>query len=154
MAFITRLIAKKSSSTTTPVNIGENGERNTSPNSSSNGSSKTSTTSTPNGKAGGEARERNGSGSSNSSERAVLTEEQIREFSQRLVSILEERFRNHWYPDKPNRGQGYRCIRVNQNSKVDVNIERACKESGFTYEDLRLPVELTIWIDPSEVTCR
>lgn len=84
----------------------------------------------------------------------MLTEDKIQEFSRKLTSILQNRFRNHWYPEKPARGQAYRCIRINQNCKVDTSIEQACNELGYSYDALRLPVELTLWIDPNEVTCR
>lgn len=83
-----------------------------------------------------------------------ISEEKIKEFSRKLSVILQNRFRNHWYPDKPTKGQGYRCIRINANCKVDDNIEQACNECGLSYDLLRLPVELTLWIDPNEVTCR
>ncbi|KPM00112.1 B-cell translocation protein-like protein [Sarcoptes scabiei] len=83
-----------------------------------------------------------------------LTEEKIKKFSQKLIDILTTRFQNHWYPSCPSKGQAYRCIRINQNCRVDCSIELACQQSGINYESLRLPVELTLWIDPSEVTCR
>lgn len=84
----------------------------------------------------------------------LLTSEKIEEFSRKLTTILQNRFRNHWYPEKPSRGQGYRCIRINSNCRVDTSIEQACYECGFSYDLLHLPMELTLWIDPNEVTCR
>lgn len=83
-----------------------------------------------------------------------LTEDKIQEFSRRLTTILQSRFRNHWFPERPTRGQGYRCIRINENCSVDTSIAKACHECGISYDSLRLPVELTLWIDPNEVTCR
>ena len=83
-----------------------------------------------------------------------LTEDKVQEFSRRLTAILQNRFRNHWHPERPTRGQGYRCIRINENCSVDTSIAKACQEIGISYEALRLPVELTLWIDPNEVTCR
>ncbi|XP_046908350.2 uncharacterized protein LOC124489955 isoform X2 [Dermatophagoides farinae] len=83
-----------------------------------------------------------------------LNEEKIKKFSQKLIEILTQRFQNHWYPNNPSKGQGYRCIRINQNCRVDYSIEMACQHAGISYDALRLPVELTLWIDPSEVTCR
>ncbi|XP_001605736.1 maternal B9.10 protein [Nasonia vitripennis] len=75
-------------------------------------------------------------------------------FQQRLVELLMERFKNHWFPDKPFKGQGYRCIRVNGHNRRDATIERAANAAGVRYEDLSLPVELTLWVDPKEVCCR
>ena len=51
-------------------------------------------------------------------------------------------------------GQGYRCIRVNGHNRRDATIERAAHAAGVKYEDLSLPVELTLWVDPKEVCCR
>lgn len=67
---------------------------------------------------------------------------------------MTQRYQNHWYPGQPSKGQAYRCIRINQNCRVDSSIEMACQHAGISYEALRLPVELTLWIDPSEVACR
>ncbi|KAH0540591.1 protein BTG1-like [Cotesia glomerata] len=75
-------------------------------------------------------------------------------FRRRLIELLTERFENHWFPDKPFKGQGYRCIRVNGNSRRDATLESAASAAGFKYEDLSLPVELTLWVDPHEVCCR
>lgn len=90
----------------------------------------------------------------NNNSQPQLNEEKIKKFSQKLMEILTQRFQNHWYPNNPSKGQGYRCIRINQNCRVDYSIEMACQHAGISYDALRLPVELTLWIDPSEVTCR
>lgn len=52
------------------------------------------------------------------------------------------------------KGQGYRCIRVNGHNRRDATIESAANAAGVRYEDLSLPVELTLWVDPNEVCCR
>lgn len=36
----------------------------------------------------------------------------------------------------------------------DPVLEQACERSGVRYEDLGLPQELTVWVDPGEVSCR
>ena len=46
-----------------------------------------------------------------------------------------------------------RCIRVNRVSPDPVLL-KAAEESGLKFNDLQLPNELTLWVDPSEVTCR
>ncbi|XP_054282073.1 maternal B9.15 protein-like [Macrosteles quadrilineatus] len=79
---------------------------------------------------------------------------QLEEFKARLSELLIERFENHWFPDLPQKGQGYRCIRVNEHSRHDVSLEKAARACGIKYEDMKLPVELTIWVDPNEVCCR
>ena len=80
--------------------------------------------------------------------------DQMECFKRRLVELLTERFKNHWFPDKPFKGQGYRCIRVNGHNRRDATLEGAAYAAGVKYEDLSLPVELTLWVDPNEVCCR
>ena len=36
----------------------------------------------------------------------------------------------------------------------DPVLERACIKGAILYEDLGLPNELTVWVDPGEVSCR
>ncbi|KAJ1526177.1 hypothetical protein ONE63_009336 [Megalurothrips usitatus] len=79
---------------------------------------------------------------------------QLEGFKTHLSDLLTQRFENHWFPEKPCKGQGYRCIRVNECSRRDAILERAAMACGLKYEDLKLPVELTIWVDPKEVCCR
>lgn len=43
---------------------------------------------------------------------------------------------------------------MNKAQTRDPVIERACRQSDIVYENLRLPKEMTIWIDPGEVSCR
>ncbi|XP_066507404.1 protein BTG3 [Hoplias malabaricus] len=75
-------------------------------------------------------------------------------FVEKLTMALQEKFRGHWYPDNPNKGQAFRCIRVNRFHKEDPELLWACAESGVKYKDLALPKELTLWVDPGEVCCR
>ena len=43
---------------------------------------------------------------------------------------------------------------MNSLSRSDSVLESACQSAGLSYENLKMPVELTLWIDPEEVTCR
>lgn len=83
-----------------------------------------------------------------------LDSEKIELFAERFAFILQEKFKGHWYPDSPSKGQAYRCIRINRVHRQDPDILRACNESGIQYSELGLPRELTIWVDPGEVCCR
>ncbi|KAL7848215.1 hypothetical protein AOLI_G00229330 [Acnodon oligacanthus] len=83
-----------------------------------------------------------------------LDAEKVDLFVERLTVALQEKFRGHWYPDNPSKGQAFRCIRVNRFHKEDPELLRACAESGVQYKDLGLPKELTLWVDPGEVCCR
>ncbi|XP_039869303.1 protein BTG3 [Simochromis diagramma] len=83
-----------------------------------------------------------------------LEAEMVELFVERLAVALQEKFKGHWYPENPSKGQAYRCIRVNRFHKQDPELLRACRESGIQYSDLGLPRELTLWADPGEVCCR
>ncbi|XP_041865172.1 protein BTG3 [Melanotaenia boesemani] len=86
--------------------------------------------------------------------REKLESPKIELFVERLAVALQEKFKGHWYPENPSKGQAYRCIRVNGFHRQDPELFRACWESGVQYSDLGLPHELTLWVDPGEVCCR
>uniref|UniRef100_A0A8C8UFX4 BTG anti-proliferation factor 4 n=1 Tax=Peromyscus maniculatus bairdii TaxID=230844 RepID=A0A8C8UFX4_PERMB len=83
-----------------------------------------------------------------------LSAQQIEAFALKLMTILFEKYRGHWHPDCPSKGQAFRCIRINNNENKDPILERACSESNVNFFHLGLPKELTIWVDPFEVCCR
>ncbi|XP_022904258.1 protein BTG1-like [Onthophagus taurus] len=80
--------------------------------------------------------------------------DQIENFKNHLTVLLTQRFEKHWFPEVPAKGQGYRCIRVNGLTPVDITLEQAATKCGLRYRDLRLPAELTVWVDPNEVCYR
>lgn len=47
-----------------------------------------------------------------------------------------------------------RCLRMNRVQLKDLVLQQACEQSTVRYEDLGLPQELTVWVDPGEVSCR
>lgn len=81
-------------------------------------------------------------------------ETQLQKFRDSLIEFLKRRYRDHWFPQKPLKGSGYRCIRIN--GKMDPVIGQAGEACGLTSAFLcsTLPSELIIWIDPLEVTYR
>ncbi|KAG3273924.1 BTG3-like [Ictidomys tridecemlineatus] len=82
---------------------------------------------------------------------AVVFFSQIERFAEKLTLIHQEKYKNHWYPEKPSKGQAYRCIHVNKFQRVDSDVLKACENSCILYSDLGLPKELTLWVDPCEV---
>ena len=76
----------------------------------------------------------------------------VQPFRVRLGELLAERFREHWDINNPTKGSGYRCIRIN--SKMDPIISNAAKATGLKDISKYLPVELTMWIDPGDVSYR
>lgn len=83
-----------------------------------------------------------------------LSERQLEMFKGSLTEVLRHRYRDHWFPDRPNRGSGYRCIRIN--GKMDPVIAQAGANVGLLPTVLHnlFPSELTMWIDPAEVSYR
>lgn len=81
-------------------------------------------------------------------------QDKLEQFKQCLTDALYERFHDHWFPEQPTKGQAYRCIRLNSWDRHDIALQKACDQCGIEYKDLQLPVELTLWVDPEEVTCR
>lgn len=83
-----------------------------------------------------------------------MTIQQLEQFCSKLEDMLCVHYQKHWFPEKPCKGSGYRCIRINH--KMDPIISRAGSECGFDEASLRqlFPDELTMWIDPREVSYR
>ncbi|XP_017543607.1 protein BTG2 [Pygocentrus nattereri] len=86
--------------------------------------------------------------------RGFLTEKQLQVFRDSLQHALSEHYQHHWFPDRPQKGSGYRCIRINH--EMDPLIGKAACRIGLTSSQLfsLLPRELTLWVDPYEVSYR
>ncbi|XP_038668516.1 protein BTG1 [Scyliorhinus canicula] len=84
----------------------------------------------------------------------LISDEQLQHFSESLEKSLAEHYRHHWFPHMPCKGSGYRCIRINH--KMDPLIARASNIIGLSSQQLfqLLPSELTLWVDPFEVSYR
>ncbi|XP_053308413.1 protein BTG3-like [Spea bombifrons] len=86
--------------------------------------------------------------------RKRMKTDQLETLGTHLSSLLSDRYRGHWYPDAPSRGQAYRCIRINSWQYVDESLLKACAQCNLEYTKLGLPEEITLWIDPYEVCGR
>ncbi|XP_036415219.1 protein BTG2 [Colossoma macropomum] len=86
--------------------------------------------------------------------RGFLSEKQLQVFRDCLQQALSEHYQHHWFPDRPQKGSGYRCIRINH--EMDPLIGKAACRIGLTSSQLfsLLPRELTLWVDPYEVSYR
>jgi protein Tob/BTG len=85
----------------------------------------------------------------------TLSPDQASLFRGTLESLLGDHFRHHWFPERPAKGSGYRCIRINH--KMDPMLARAAKACGVHDSGVlrnMFPSELTLWIDPWEVSYR
>jgi len=86
--------------------------------------------------------------------RKNVWESQLHKFRDCLIEVFRRRYRDHWFPEKPFKGSGYRCIRIN--NKMDPMIAQAGEACGLSADFLHplFPSELTLWIDPLEVSYR
>ncbi|CAF3244820.1 unnamed protein product [Rotaria socialis] len=82
-------------------------------------------------------------------------EESIELFRLQLGKALLDHYRGHWYPDKPTKGQAYRSLEFNkENDFCDTIVGQVCGYLNFTPSLLGIRHELTLWIDPYEVSIR
>ncbi|KAM8976187.1 protein BTG2 [Pelodytes ibericus] len=86
--------------------------------------------------------------------RSRLNEQQLQVFGGALRCTLIDHYMHHWFPDKPAKGSGYRCIRINH--KMDPIISKVASGINMSSQQLLglLPKELTLWVDPYEVSYR
>ncbi|XP_004425212.1 PREDICTED: protein BTG2 isoform X2 [Ceratotherium simum simum] len=86
--------------------------------------------------------------------RGCVSEQRLQVFSRALQEALTEHYKHHWFPEKPAKGSGYRCIRINH--KMDPIISKVASQIGLSQPQLYqlLPSELTLWVDPYEVSYR
>jgi len=91
---------------------------------------------------------------SNSKDARKFTEDQLLQFRRLIVECLTSHYHDHWHPEEPVKGSGYRCIRIN--GKVDPVIAKAGLLMGLAAQFLHrlFPSEFTMWVDPHEVSYR
>eukprot|EP00794_Sanderia_malayensis_P010951 gene10951-12112_t len=78
-------------------------------------------------------------------------------FQQTLEELLIKRFENHWHPEKPLKGNAYRCVNINlEECCIDPILREAAAESLIEIDDLTasFPGGLALWIDPYDVSYR
>ncbi|XP_074594862.1 transducer of ERBB2 [Brevipalpus obovatus] len=83
-----------------------------------------------------------------------LPRRRVNQFGEELENALKLKFDGHWYPEKPFKGSAFRCLKTTP--PLDPVFEIAARESGMDLIDIQenLPQELSIWIDPGEVSYR
>ena len=88
------------------------------------------------------------------SSRSSINDAHLEKFRLSLVEVLRRRYRDHWFPEKPFKGSGYRCIRIN--GRMDPVIAQAAEVASLDSTQIHatFPSELTMWIDPLEVSYR
>ncbi|CAB4013994.1 Hypothetical predicted protein [Paramuricea clavata] len=83
----------------------------------------------------------------------MLTEEQLTNYKAVLKQLIVDKFTNHWYPDKPMKGNGFRCVNMDANV-VDPIIQEAADLSNISKDIFLLVFRfgLALWIDPGDVS--
>ncbi|XP_059146211.1 protein BTG3-like [Physella acuta] len=83
----------------------------------------------------------------------IISESKLSSFITILTELLLARYEKNWFPDNPDRGSGFRCIRVNTQS-IDPTILECLKRSKIGIPKCLTHTELTIWVDPGVVSVR
>jgi len=82
-----------------------------------------------------------------------ISQQKLASFVAILTNLLFKRYEKNWHPENPDRGSGYRCIRVNTQCLDPTIIESMRKAEIVLPQDV-MTQELTIWVDPGIVSTR
>ncbi|KAF6041151.1 hypothetical protein EB796_000538 [Bugula neritina] len=82
-----------------------------------------------------------------------LPRRRVNAFAEEVEKGIFNKFQGHWYPGNPSKGAAYRCVNVT-GEKIDPLFIYAARNSGTDLQEVLnyLPKDLTIWIDPGEVS--
>jgi len=89
------------------------------------------------------------------SSRNGIPADELDRFRRCLCQVLALRYSEHWFPERPCKGSAFRCIRIVKR-RMDPVVSQAAVEAGIAESRLRelLPSELTLWVDPDDVSYR
>lgn len=87
--------------------------------------------------------------------RNAIPAEDVDRFRRCLCQVLALRYSEHWFPERPCKGSAFRCIRIVKR-RMDPVVSQAAAEAGIAESRLQemLPSELTLWVDPNDVSYR
>ncbi|KAG0354249.1 hypothetical protein BC939DRAFT_446051 [Gamsiella multidivaricata] len=79
----------------------------------------------------------------------------VEAFKRQVVALMQEKYTDHWDPQRPHYGNGYRAI-TSFGGKVDPLLCEAAKKSDLPLETLAgyIPKDLVLWIEPFSVSFR
>ncbi|KAG0042808.1 Protein Tob2 [Gryganskiella cystojenkinii] len=79
----------------------------------------------------------------------------IDEFKAQLAKLMQEKYTDHWDPQRPHYGNGYRAI-TSFGGKVDPLLCQAAQQSSLPMETLQglIPRDLVLWVEPYTVSFR
>jgi protein Tob/BTG len=87
----------------------------------------------------------------------VLTQAQLETFRTVLKELIVDKFTNHWYPDKPMKGNGFRCVNIDKDTReVDPMLVKAAEVSNISKVVFLSAFRfgLALWVDPGDVSYR
>ncbi|CAF3562746.1 unnamed protein product [Rotaria sp. Silwood1] len=84
-----------------------------------------------------------------------LPRRRVNMLGEQMYKYLQIKFQDHWYPERPTKGSAYRSIRISK-EKIDKVLINATIDVSLDLQEIldSLPNDLTIWIDPGEVSYR
>jgi len=82
-----------------------------------------------------------------------IPEKKLSTFVTILTNLLFKRYEKNWHPEDPERGSGFRCIRINGQCR-DPIIEECMRKAEISLPNGVMTEELTIWVDPGVVSTR
>ncbi|CAF1115237.1 unnamed protein product [Rotaria magnacalcarata] len=84
-----------------------------------------------------------------------LPRRRVNMLGEQMHKYLRAKFQDHWYGERPTQGSGYRSIRIGKD-KIDKVLINAANDVSLDLQEIldSLPNDLTIWIDPGEVSYR
>ena len=82
-----------------------------------------------------------------------ISESKLASFITIMTDILFKRYEGHWHPGNPERGSGFRCIRLN-GQQPDPLISECMRLADIALPKDFMTQELTIWVDPGVVSVR
>ena len=84
-----------------------------------------------------------------------VNEEQANKFKAILEQLMITKFQNHWHPNKPLKGNAFRCLNIDTTA-IDPVLLTATEASGISPTVLLdvFPGGLALWVDPGDVSCR
>ena len=80
--------------------------------------------------------------------RKKVSEGKLFKFRQYLINGMRMRYRDHWFPEKPQKGCGYRTIRCND--KLDPLIAQAGEVCGLSEDLLKKNFSYVHFMDKSK----
>jgi len=86
-----------------------------------------------------------------------FTTENLKKFENNLKEAILLKIKDHWYPDSPSKGQGYRSLSMDKRAHCDPLLTKAASGAGSIepfvsfFKDLD---SIHMWIDPDIVVVR